>query len=64
MKVLPVMLKNVLTRQIMMKKTFPVGKNKKVIGMTKDETSGKMTAKFAATKPKNMVIKYKKIIMK
>ena len=32
--------------------------------MTKDETSGKMTAKFAATKPKNMVIKYKKIIMK
>ena len=32
--------------------------------MTKDETSGKMTAKFPATKPKSMVIKYKKIIMK
>ena len=55
---------NVLTRQIMMKEEekdlFLLEKNKKVIGMTKDEAIGKIIVKFAATKPKTHGYKVQK----
>ena len=59
MQILPIMLKNGLTRQITMKEKKKAidywNKNKKVIYMVIDGTSDKAIVKFATTKPKTYV---------
>ena len=60
------MLKNVFIHQIMMKeeKTLLEGKNKKIIGLMKDEKAGKVITKFATMHQKHLTIKYKTMTMK
>ena len=66
-----VMLKNCLTHKILMKekeRPLLVGKNKKVIGLMKDEKYGKIIARFAAAPLKSyfyhILIGFKKMIIK